>query len=403
MQSLNRNFQVEVLDEDKHKLQEIGELLKVSREKKLLTLRDIKDLTNIPIHHILAIENGIRENLPEDFCLIGFIRIYAKALGLDEKGIVNLYSKKTATLNQNTPHGINNEFDLLFDKGGNNKNLFRREKRKSSDLENKTSLFNAFHFYLFIGFILLITATYLIFNLIVNNPFDPKDKTYKEIIVENEEDFSSEDIEEDTKSLDEVDNPVGDVVMEFKKTDKPIADEIVDDDMLIPETEKPVEVKKPVETQPIINKTKNTPIVVKAEPKQKVATLPPKNTQIKAKQAIKSKVQLAIKPVVKKQNVSRTKNTISQNPASKKYCPIKKPVQKLPLQKPVSIASKQVQAKPNNITIQKNQKVQKQVIQIADKKVQEVKPVQNVIKHTEINSLPVVEEEIMLRPMRPVQ
>lgn len=61
----------------------IGERLKRAREAKGLSLEDIAARTRIPIRHLHSIEDGQWDALPAVTYAVGFVRSYAKAVGLD--------------------------------------------------------------------------------------------------------------------------------------------------------------------------------------------------------------------------------------------------------------------------------------------------------------------------------
>lgn len=139
----------------KDSLVEIGSILKDARLRRLLNVKDIREKTCIPTHHILAIESGIREELPEDFFLISFIRKYAKAVGLNEQAICEKYlSSKARNLNDEKE-----TFDLLFQK--------KNEEPASNFLQ-------VYHFYFFIGLCLFAIACYLMIQFNINTSDENK-------------------------------------------------------------------------------------------------------------------------------------------------------------------------------------------------------------------------------------
>ncbi|MBU7581129.1 MAG: helix-turn-helix domain-containing protein [Porphyrobacter sp.] len=66
-----------------------GASLRAAREAQRLELAHIAAETRIPLRHLEAIEDDNFESLPSRAYAIGFTRTYAKALGLDEVGIVD--------------------------------------------------------------------------------------------------------------------------------------------------------------------------------------------------------------------------------------------------------------------------------------------------------------------------
>lgn len=72
-------------------MQTVGELLRLERERKKLTLKDVEASTNIRSAYLSAIENGNYSALPGETYVKGFIRNYANALGLNGSEYVELY------------------------------------------------------------------------------------------------------------------------------------------------------------------------------------------------------------------------------------------------------------------------------------------------------------------------
>lgn len=69
-----------------------GESLKKSREEKGLTPQDVAKATRIPSHIIEDLESGDESRLPAPVYVKGFIRAYARELGLDEKELLREYN-----------------------------------------------------------------------------------------------------------------------------------------------------------------------------------------------------------------------------------------------------------------------------------------------------------------------
>ncbi len=72
---------------------EIGERLKEAREKKGLSLYEAEDSTKIRSKYLQAIENNNFSELPGRVYVIGFLRNYARFLGLDAEELVEEYKK----------------------------------------------------------------------------------------------------------------------------------------------------------------------------------------------------------------------------------------------------------------------------------------------------------------------
>lgn len=69
----------------------LGDLLRETREQKNLSLEDAEKGTNIRKLYIKAIEDGDYDKLPGEVFLKGFMKTYAKFLGLDGQKIIEQY------------------------------------------------------------------------------------------------------------------------------------------------------------------------------------------------------------------------------------------------------------------------------------------------------------------------
>jgi cytoskeleton protein RodZ len=65
----------------------VGDRLRAARIKAGLDLNDIATKTRVPLRHLEGIEAGDYSHLPSLTYCIGFARAYARAVGVDEKGI----------------------------------------------------------------------------------------------------------------------------------------------------------------------------------------------------------------------------------------------------------------------------------------------------------------------------
>lgn len=71
-----------------------GDKLKEERLKKGLSLEDISKITKIKVLFLEYIENGQYLKLPSPSYASGFVKNYARALGLDEKEILALFRRE---------------------------------------------------------------------------------------------------------------------------------------------------------------------------------------------------------------------------------------------------------------------------------------------------------------------
>ncbi len=71
----------------------VGALLRTEREKKGLSHQQVAEMTRLRRHLIMALEKEEWDELPAPVFVKGFIKSYAKALGLDEKKVLELYEE----------------------------------------------------------------------------------------------------------------------------------------------------------------------------------------------------------------------------------------------------------------------------------------------------------------------
>lgn len=74
----------------------VGDVLRRNREERGLSLADVSRETRIPQRHLLALEEGHHERLPSLTYAVGFIRSYAKALGLVSDPLIVQFKDETA-------------------------------------------------------------------------------------------------------------------------------------------------------------------------------------------------------------------------------------------------------------------------------------------------------------------
>ncbi len=75
---------------------EIGETLRKAREARGLSLENVAELTKINIKYIKAIENDSFDALPGGIYTRGFLRSYARLLGLDPKELLLGFEKQNS-------------------------------------------------------------------------------------------------------------------------------------------------------------------------------------------------------------------------------------------------------------------------------------------------------------------
>jgi cytoskeletal protein RodZ len=78
-------------------MEPLGEYLKQARKKKRLSLEKVASQTRIQEHHLQALESEDFANLPAKVFAKGFVRSYAKALGLDEEEALQCFLETSGT------------------------------------------------------------------------------------------------------------------------------------------------------------------------------------------------------------------------------------------------------------------------------------------------------------------
>ena len=76
----------------------LGHELRRAREKSSQDLRDIANLLRIRYEYLKAIEEGDIEALPGSTYMVGFVKTYAKYLGLDPKQSVRFFKSSMERL-----------------------------------------------------------------------------------------------------------------------------------------------------------------------------------------------------------------------------------------------------------------------------------------------------------------
>ena len=122
-------------------MRHISEILKEEREKKGLTLSDIVHAIKIKREYVDQIEKGNFDRLPSESYALGFVKNYAKFLGIPEDRAAALFRR---------------EFDK---KGDENIPKFK----KAVQIQNRRFAFNSPRFYLILGVVLAVFA-YVVFQ-----------------------------------------------------------------------------------------------------------------------------------------------------------------------------------------------------------------------------------------------
>lgn len=86
-------------------LEQIGQKLKGAREGQGLSLRQIHERTKIPVGHLMSIESGFGEELPEPVYVAGFIKRYAECVGLNGQNLSEEYRRQSEEKPENGKNG----------------------------------------------------------------------------------------------------------------------------------------------------------------------------------------------------------------------------------------------------------------------------------------------------------
>ena len=72
---------------------DLAEILRRTREGKGLSLEDVADLTRVRRNYLEALEQAAYDVLPPRAFAIGYVKAYAKVLGLDEETLADMYKR----------------------------------------------------------------------------------------------------------------------------------------------------------------------------------------------------------------------------------------------------------------------------------------------------------------------
>lgn len=75
----------------------VGKILRNKREEHRLSLEDVSAKTKVSTRFLAAIENEEYDNLPPQSYTIGFVKLYAEAVGLDAGAIAAQFKRETGT------------------------------------------------------------------------------------------------------------------------------------------------------------------------------------------------------------------------------------------------------------------------------------------------------------------
>ena len=108
----------------------IGEILREARERKDVSFAEIEEAIKIKKRYLLALEHEEWSVLPGKVYAKGFLRTYARYLGLDERSLSDLYELSTATSGTERS-------DALSQTPGRKRKGRKKKKQPEVDLHNK--------------------------------------------------------------------------------------------------------------------------------------------------------------------------------------------------------------------------------------------------------------------------
>lgn len=75
-------------------MESIGAYLRRERETRGISLEEVADTTRIPVQSLVQLEDGRFGNLPGDVFIKGFLRAYARAVGIRPEEVVARYANE---------------------------------------------------------------------------------------------------------------------------------------------------------------------------------------------------------------------------------------------------------------------------------------------------------------------
>lgn len=76
-------------------MESIGRYLKTEREVRQISLEELAQTTRIPLRHLTSLEDDRLEKLPGDVFVRGFLKSYAKAIGITIDEVLRRYEEQS--------------------------------------------------------------------------------------------------------------------------------------------------------------------------------------------------------------------------------------------------------------------------------------------------------------------
>jgi cytoskeleton protein RodZ len=86
-------------------MKRVGQILKEERERRQISLSEIAIATKVNVKFLQAIEDGNLSILPQKTFLRGFVRAYARHLGIDVEGVLEAFQEEMGSTNPSPPEG----------------------------------------------------------------------------------------------------------------------------------------------------------------------------------------------------------------------------------------------------------------------------------------------------------
>ncbi|CEP68708.1 Domain of unknown function DUF4115 [Moorella glycerini] len=84
-------------------MEKVGEMLRAARQEKGISLREVEEATKIRLRYLEALEKGNYDQIPGRVYALGFVRNYARFLGLDVQAVVQQFKQEYPSDEDNYP------------------------------------------------------------------------------------------------------------------------------------------------------------------------------------------------------------------------------------------------------------------------------------------------------------
>lgn len=75
-------------------MEKVGAILRAARQEKGITLREVEEATKIRLRYLDALEKGDYDQIPGRVYALGFVRNYARFLGLDAQALIKQFKEE---------------------------------------------------------------------------------------------------------------------------------------------------------------------------------------------------------------------------------------------------------------------------------------------------------------------